>query len=63
MFSTAFRTFLHLRWVTPTAPVLVPRKRLINDVFATFALKNALLSLKTCEKAHIELQQVETKLV
>ena len=33
-----------------------------KDFFATFALKIAPFSLKTCAKAHIELQQGETSI-
>ena len=50
---------------TSSAVALVPRKVLKNAknrVFATFALKIALFSLKTGAKAHTELQQRKTSL-
>ena len=56
---------LQLLWLILRALALVPRKVLKNaksHVFATFALKIALFSLKTGAKAHTELQQKKTSL-
>ena len=64
-FWAAFYSFLQLLWLILRALALVPRKVLKNaknDVFATFALKIALFSLKTGAKAHTELQQRKTRL-
>ena len=64
-FWAAFYPFLQLLWLIHRALALVPRKVLKNDknhVFATFALKIALFSLKSGAKAHTELQQGETSL-
>ena len=64
-FSAASYSFLQLLWLILRALALVPRtvlKNAKNRVFATFALKIALFSLKTGEKAHTELQQGETSL-
>ena len=50
-----FYSFLQLLWLILRALALVPRKVLKNaknHVFATFALKIALFSLKTGAKAH-----------
>ena len=58
-------SFLQLLWLILRALALVPRKVLKNaknHVFATFALKIALFSLKTVANAHAELQQGETSL-
>ena len=60
-----FLFILQLLWLILRALALVPRKVLKNAknrVFATFALKIALFSLKTGAKAHTELQQGETSL-
>ena len=65
MFWAAFYSFLQLLWLILRALALVPKKVLKNaknHVFATFALKIALFSLKTGAKAHAELQQGETSL-
>ena len=64
-FWAAFYSFLQLLWLILRALALVPRKVLKNaknHVFATFALKIALFSLKTGAKAHTKLQQEETRL-
>ena len=64
-FWAASYSFLQLLWLILRALALVPRKVLKNAknrVFATFALKIALFSLKTGEKAHTELQQRKTSL-
>ena len=60
-----FLFFLQLLWLILRALALVPRKvfkNAKNHVFATFALKIALFSLKTGAKAHTELQQRKTSL-
>ena len=64
-FWAAFYSFLQLLWLILRALALVPRKVLKNDknhVFATFALKIALFSLKSGAKTHTELQQGKTSL-
>ena len=57
--------FLQLLWLILGALAVVPKKvhkNAKNHVFATFALKIALFSLKTGAKAHTELQQKKTSL-
>ena len=64
-FWAAFYSFLQLLWLILRALALVPRKVLKNaknHVFATFALKIALFSLKTGAKAHTKLQQGKTSM-
>ena len=61
----AFYSFLQLLWLILRALALVPRnvlKNAKNDVFATFAPKIALFSLKTGAKAHTQLQQGKTSM-